>query len=400
MRDEYPELSGSFAEACRTADAKVHRSNGSFHDAPYDGAPPVTGPEDYGGRPLDAGPDVAQVPPPFETPVLSVADWLDRNLREPDYVLGHWLTTTTRALIVAPTGLGKTNFGMALGMHMAAAVDFLGWRGRRKCRVLYIDGEMSRRLLKQRITDAVRRLGHRPETFFALSHEDIPNFQPLNTPGGQAQIERIMRDLGGVDFIIFDSVMCLTSGDKKEEESWSQVMPWVRGLTKRNIGQSWIHHTGHDETRSYGTKTREWQLDTVVHLEGVKREDTDVSFNLVFKKARERTPANRHEFQDIEIALVDDTWIFKGEAVTRPSSLAPMAQKFLDALRNALAGEGLGTIRGRKAASTDQWKRECTLLGLLDPEKAHSSRTLFSKYRRELVAANAIGCEDDWSWAL
>jgi hypothetical protein len=360
----------------------------------------VNGPEDYDGRPLEAGPDVAQVPPSFETLVLSVTDWLDRNLPEPDYLMGHWLTTTTRALIVAPTGLGKTNFGMALGMHIADALDFLGWGGRRQCWVLYIDGEMSRRLLKQRITDAVRRLGHRPETFFALSHEDIPNFLPLNTSGGQAQIERIIRDLGGVDFIIFDSVMCLTSGDKKEEESWSQVKPWVRGLIKRNIGQCWIHHTGRDETRSYGTKTREWQLDTVVHLEGVKREDTDVSFNLVFKKARERTPANRHEFQDIEIALVDDTWIFKGEAVTRPSSLAPLARKFLDALRNVLAGEGVGTVRGRKAASTDQWKRECTLLGLLDPEKAHSSRTLSSKYRRELVAANAIGCEDDWSWAL
>jgi hypothetical protein len=26
----------------------------------------------------------------------------------------------------------------------------------------------------------------------------------------------------------------------------------------------WLHHTGHNETQSYGTKTREWQMDTVL----------------------------------------------------------------------------------------------------------------------------------------
>ena len=38
-------------------------------------------------------------------------------------------------------------------------------------------------------------------------------------------------------------------------------------------------------------------------------------------------------------------------------------------------------------------------LGLIDPEaKPHSARTLFAKYRRELVGAFRIGCEGDFSW--
>jgi hypothetical protein len=87
--------------------------------------------------------------------------------------------------------------------------------------------------------------------------------------------------------------MCLLAGDMKEAEPWAAVMPWVRSLTRRRIGQLWLHHTGHDESRSYGDKTKEWQRDTVMHMEAIERADADVSFALEFRKARERTPATR-----------------------------------------------------------------------------------------------------------
>ena len=90
--------------------------------------------------------------------VLTLQEWLVRDLPEPDYILGNWLTTTSRALLVAPTGLGKTMLGIALGMRAAANSGFLNWRGVRPARVLFVDGEMSRRLLKQRLVDEAARL--------------------------------------------------------------------------------------------------------------------------------------------------------------------------------------------------------------------------------------------------
>jgi AAA domain len=119
---------------------------------------------------------------------LTIEQWLQRDLPDPDYLLGSWLTTTTRALFVADTGLGKTNFAMALGMHVAEGTDFLHWRARRPTNVLFIDGEMSRQLLKTRIADAVARLGSRPAGFCALSHEDVENFAPINSEAGQVRI--------------------------------------------------------------------------------------------------------------------------------------------------------------------------------------------------------------------
>ena len=93
--------------------------------------------------------------------------------------------------------------------------------------------------------------------------------------------------------------MSLVAGEMKEEEPWRQTIPFQHSLTKRKIGQVWLHHTGHDENKSYGTKTREWQLDLVMHMTEVKRPDTDVSFTLTFPKARERTPENRRDLEEV-----------------------------------------------------------------------------------------------------
>jgi hypothetical protein len=335
-------------------------------------------------------------------PPLTIAQWRQREISEPDFLMGNWLSTTSRVLVAAATGLGKTNTAIALGMRISAGLDFLHWKGTRPSRVLYIDGEMSSRLLRQRLLDEAQRAGQDPAGFYGLSHEDIPNFKPLNTPEGQACIEKIVKSIGGIDLLMADSVMCLLAGDMKDEEPWSQTMPWIRSLTKRCIGQLWLHHTGHDETKGYGTKTREWQMDTVLHLETARRDDTDVSFNLTFRKARERTPATRFDFQDVRVALVNDCWEHQLTDSRRPQSIRPQTAKALDALTNVIAtDQAVALSGGRRSAKAEDWKAECVHMGLIDTEaKAHSARTLFSKFRRELVAANRIACEGDFSWLI
>jgi hypothetical protein len=64
---------------------------------------------------------------------------------------------------------------------------------------------------------------------------------------------------------------------------------------RRHIGQT-DRQIQSDDGGAYGTKTREWQMDTVIHLEKADRPDTDVSFKLTFRKARERTPETRSDF--------------------------------------------------------------------------------------------------------
>jgi hypothetical protein len=328
---------------------------------------------------------------------LSLAEWKAREIPPADFICGDWLTTTSRTLMVAPTGIGKTMFTLAIAFAIASGSDFLHWRGIRPARVLFIDGEMSLRLLRQRLNDEEKRCGYTPENLYVLSHDDIEGFSPLNTADGQAQVEAVINRIGGVDIILLDNIMSLIAGDMKDEEPWRQTLPCAQRLTKRRIGQIWVHHTGHDESRSYGTKTREWQMDTVIRLESVDNPQTDVSFKLSFSKARERTPATRADFLDKHISLVDDQWLCGGE--NSPTKIgaktSPMAAKFLAALRDATIGTDTPKMNRRPTATFKEWTEECISQGLIERDaKPNITRANLSKYKLQLISANLIACNE------
>ena len=155
---------------------------------------------------------------------------------------------------------------------------------------------------------------------------------PLNKPEGQSFIDTLIEQLGGIDFVILDNVQSLLLGDMKDEEPWQDTLLWARSLTNRAIGQLWVHHTGHKDSRSYGTKTREWQMDTMLFGERFERADTDVSIKLEFRKARERTPTTRADFADITVALANDVrYGLAGYLWTRDVGRAHRMAQALDA---------------------------------------------------------------------
>jgi hypothetical protein len=376
-----------------------------------DRVPPYTSPKEGAASalPAEAANQNMQVclPPNL---CLSAAEWLARDIPPTDFLMGQVFSTTSRALIVAETGLGKTNFGMGLGFALAHGQGFLHWQAHRTCRVLYIDGEMSMRLVRKRIADAARRAGGVPSTFFLLSRDDAIEMPPLNLPEGRAFVDAVIERIGGVDVIVFDNIMCLIAGDMKEEQPWQEVLPWVRQITQRGIGQIWIHHTGHDASRSYGTKTREWQMDTVIMLNKRERDDTDVSFEILFTKARERSPDNRADFEKVTAALVDDAWIVDRPITTaaaKPMSKvklpSPAAQRYHDALLNAVIEHGVSQ-GGRRTVTFDEWESECIKLGLLEQgdDSAIKKRrsTYFSRTRAKLVEHSWVTCDGNRAWSV
>ena len=248
----------------------------------------------------------------------SLAAWLKKEIPPRDYLMGTVMCTTSRWMIYAPTGLGKTLFALNMATAIAAGKDFLNWKGGRPCRVLYIDGEMPRETFKERTQQVANLYGENAQVFglnrdsLQADSEDIP---PLNNDEGQAWLERQI-DLYQPNVIIFDSIMCLLSGDMKEEESWEPVKKLMKSLTNRYIAQIWVHHTGHAEGRSYGSNTREWELDTVLRLDRPK--DNGEGFVLNFTKHRLRTHLNSEEFMPIQCALTQDGWHISG--VTKETS--------------------------------------------------------------------------------
>ena len=97
--------------------------------------------------------------------------------------------------------------------------------------------------------------------------------------------------------------MCLLAGPMTDEQGWEPIKLLMRKITARRIAQVWLHHTGHDANKQFGTKTREWELDTVVAL---KEEAKGVL--LEFTKARLRTPKTAAAFKSRVIIRDENGW--------------------------------------------------------------------------------------------
>jgi hypothetical protein len=330
-------------------------------------------------------------------PPLTIEQWEARtDVKDPDFLMGELLSTTTRMLLVAATGLGKTQMAMALAIHIAAGRNFLHWKGYRAARVLYIDGEMSKRQFRKRILDLARRFtGPRPNTMYFLCKEDVPDLAPLNTAKGQKQVEAYIKQIGGVDLIVFDSIMCLTQGDLKETDAWRNTPPWVQELTKRSIGQIWIHHTGHDETRSYGDKTKEWQLDVVGFMTGDG--EGFIDFKLEFKKARERSGDNYQDFVPHKVSLENDEWI-SWPAEPSNAKKAPKEKTAKDRCFDILArlmnikAIDLPQAFGGKAVARPEWQEASVSGGVCSNAKS------FYNHKVALKAEGKIGEFGDFVW--
>jgi hypothetical protein len=259
---------------------------------------------------------------------------------------------------------------------------------------------MSAELVKERLADAARRIGQKPEFFFMLCKEDVENMPPLDTEEGQRWLDGLIKLLGGVDFLILDNVMALTIGDLKEEEAWKPITPWMQSLTKRRIGVLWINHTGHDKTRSYGTKTREWQLDTVMIAEKIDDPDADIAMKLSFTKARQRRPENRDDYATLVLRLKDDVWTSEGAVPDRKRKQGDYA---LDLLKKAIeeAGERIpGEPASVRGVASDLWEKYCETYDLSTSDNPGSRGKAFDRARKKLLDDKIIRAKRGKVWVI
>ena len=202
----------------------------------------------------------------------------------------------------------KTLLGFDIAAAAASGSGLLHWEGsgiRRK--VIYLDGEMPAETFQERMKLVAERYGADIDLYGynrdAMGDSDpIP---PLNTPEGAAWLRQEI-DLLKPAAIVYNSIMCLLTGSMSEEESWEPFKVTVRWVSQRRIAQIIMHHTGHDTSKGFGTKTREWEMDTVISLTKVAQSDDHILME--FKKARLRKPETKEQFEPLTITCTEGGW--------------------------------------------------------------------------------------------
>lgn len=338
---------------------------------------------------------------------LLVSAWLDRKLPPRNYLLGEILCTTSRWIIYGETGIGRTLFSVDLAGSVASGNSFLSWKGSgRSARVMYFDGEMPAETFKERMELIGQRYGS-ALTLYGYNRDILEDgdMPPLNTPEGEAWLWREI-DAIKPDLIVFNSIMCLLTGSMSEEESWAPVKALVRKISSRRVAQVWLHHTGHDISKGFGTKTREWEMDTVVSL---TRAEDDKSLSMEFRKARLRTPENREQFAPRLVRCDKDGWteigqltVSKGRQISEGASIKHAVLSAYDRLAdNVPASTGLNGAPVRKV-SVETLRNEVRSRGFLDVnEKGQitpTSRTLFRRAKTALIESRKLVEMDSLLW--
>ena len=324
--------------------------------------------------------------------------------------------------------------GLAMAAGIATGTGFLDLKCDRPARVLYVDGEMPGELVRTRMEDALRRTGREDlgrNLFiysvdegekFAAAYPQLGIMEPLNTEAGRSFIFRLIDAIGGVDAVIFDNVMSLIVGDQKDEVPWSETLPLVSGLTRRNIGQVWFDHAGHNADRQYGSSTKAWRFDAVGIMTALPEDERvprETAFKLSFDapgKARRRTPENWDQFAPRTIRLMDDRWAGHDVAPPAPGDkgkprelssdeqgmLRQIFDLFADPSRPKVSVTPRPGMTVQRCVTRDElraWLQECGRVGVTPGVTLTSNeRVKLHRSLNKLRDMNKIGLSGHYAW--
>lgn len=204
-------------------------------------------------------------------------------------LLGAWLLAPSLGMIYGKRGSGKSFLAMAIALCVAGGGKFLKWASRAASRVAYVEGELGKQVIQNRVKALVTGCDYDFDVgqLEFLTYEDtggvIPN---LADPDWQEYYSQYIRHK---DLIIFDHLSaCVRPGPRETEvEAWARVQEWA--IKARGDGKAiiFIHHAGKSGAQR-GTSTREDALDYVIALRqpALYEATLGCQFELHFEKAR------------------------------------------------------------------------------------------------------------------
>jgi AAA domain len=239
-----------------------------------------------------------------------------------------------------------------------------------------------------------------------------------------AAITTATKDIAApVRAIVIDTLRKATPGKSENDSKDMSVLLSNCDLLANifNCHVNAVHHSPRsDDTRGSGTNAIEGSCDVILPVTRCDKADGTPRATVTVGRMKDGPEGDTWSFElrTMEIgvdrnggAIIAAYVVLTDCPATRepprkppPSGAkrpSPQGAKFLEALREVLAGPDLVTRDGRPCATMANWKAECLRRGLLgNPAKSNSFRARISKYRMELVACSLIACDEGFVWTI
>jgi len=171
-------------------------------------------------------------------------------------------------MLYSERGVGKTHVALGIACAVYTGGQFLRWSAPKPRGVLYVDGELPIRTMRDWVSATIASVGRdaieepAPLHFLTPDLQDAP-MPDLATATGQAALEPY---LDGVELLILDnlSALCRVS-EENEAGDWVPIQSWILSLRRRGITVLLLHHAGKSGAQR-GTSRREDLLDVVIKL--------------------------------------------------------------------------------------------------------------------------------------
>jgi len=221
-----------------------------------------------------------------------------------------WLPDSGLTQVYAYRGVGKTFFALNVAYAVATGGTFLGWRCPTPKRVLYIDGEMPARDMKER-TGSISNDNKLVKENFRMINPELQGAVTPNLANEESQ-KSLSAATSKADLIIVDNISTLCrTGKENNSDDWTPVQRWA--LRMRSEGRSvlFVHHANKTGGQR-GTSGREDVLDTVIALKKPKGSEPSegANFEVHFEKNRGFSGSSAQAFNaSLEITNGEQQWI-------------------------------------------------------------------------------------------
>jgi len=185
-------------------------------------------------------------------------DFMQRKFLPARKILSPWLETGTVNMIVAKQGIGKSLLSLHIAHAIASGKDIkaLDWKVEKKCRVLYLDGELKGIDIQKNMNCiANNNINYDLGTNFIISSSNdfLGTDIDLCAKEWQERIDDII-SIRNPGLIIIDNILTFfQSGNIFDRNFFEKVMSWIRKHLINDVSFLFIHHESKEGNTPYGT---------------------------------------------------------------------------------------------------------------------------------------------------